>query len=665
HCIPCFLFSTSSSGSFKNCGCRALLLLACRGEIESGMKSIGQEGGAFMTRSVTFTENNQVAVVAYGRFPGSSKYHWIVSAFDDDLTNTWNRNLGPWYDRQDVSATPDGGILVSGGRQRPSYQNQGLLFKLNTTSGNSEWITGIEESIDNINRSWVDTVCNLNGNIFMIGHYINQQGYTTRLNSTGHEVWTVSMPAFQAYRFSDSFATPDGGVVMVGIKSLNSLVGKLSSNGVEEWSVYIEDIVIRSVTFSLDSGYLLLGYTKNSLAFGFGDTDLAYVLVSHTGIVESIEVLGDSGKDRGYGLTSPVNGSFFGIGIIGGAPDDSILLLEWDSNRTLISQKTMYGGLYFYDYSIASSSSGRMAFTGPSDRFTSFSFYLKDTILANLQNFEDNLCEFFTPSNFSSLNVTNDMTISNPPLNVASLLDAVRYYDPSEFNITSFGINETTPCLIEVPTKDPTEDPTPFPSKTPTQTPTSFPSKTPSASPSKTPTASPSKMPSKTPTSSPSKTPTKTPTSFPSKTPTKTPTSFPSKTPTASPSKMPTKTPTSFPSKIPTKTPTQTPSSSPSKSPTQLPSTSPTATPTYTPVFIQAQAEAETLPPKKESKEESAENFYQAFTPSEKAAFVGTISGVVGLSIVAFLIYKLLVYYKITVAINTAPYIPTPSSAAV
>ncbi|MEM7362095.1 MAG: hypothetical protein AAF335_03740 [Bacteroidota bacterium] len=74
------------AGLLKTVGAALFSLLACRGEIESGMKSIGQEGGAFVSQSVAFTENNQVAVVGYGRFPGSSSYHWIASIFDDDLT---------------------------------------------------------------------------------------------------------------------------------------------------------------------------------------------------------------------------------------------------------------------------------------------------------------------------------------------------------------------------------------------------------------------------------------------------------------------------------------------------------------------------------------------------------------------------------------------------
>lgn len=55
---------------------------------------------------------------------------------------------------------------MSGERRRLSYQNQGLLFKLDNTSEYPEWITGIKESSDGNYRSWVDTVCNLNGNIF-------------------------------------------------------------------------------------------------------------------------------------------------------------------------------------------------------------------------------------------------------------------------------------------------------------------------------------------------------------------------------------------------------------------------------------------------------------------------------------------------------------------
>ncbi|MEM7362081.1 MAG: hypothetical protein AAF335_03665 [Bacteroidota bacterium] len=94
---------------------------------------------------------------------------------------------------------------------------------------------------------------------------------------------------------------------------------------------------------------------------------------------------------------------------------------------------------------------------------------------------------------------------------------------------------------------------------------------------------------------------------------------------------------------FPTKTPTLTPSSSPSKYPTKNPTQAPSVSSTHTPLFIQA--EAETLPPK-ESKKESAENFYQAFTPSEQAAFVGTISGVVGLSLLVFLIYQWVKKYQ-------------------
>ena len=142
---------------------------------------------------------------------------------------------------------------------------------------------------------------------------------------------------------------------------------------------------------------------------------------------------------------------------------------------------------------------------------------------------------------------------------------------------------------LEIPTAEPTAEPT----ATPTVEPTAEPTATPTAEPTAEPTATPTVEPTATPTVEPTAEPTATPTVEPTAEPTATPTVEPTAEPTATPTVEPTAEPTATPTVAPTATPTAKPSkggngggggSSASKAaakPTEKP-----AEPTDTPVII-------------------------------------------------------------------------------
>ena len=135
------------------------------------------------------------------------------------------------------------------------------------------------------------------------------------------------------------------------------------------------------------------------------------------------------------------------------------------------------------------------------------------------------------------------------------------------------------------PSSQPTGQPTRQPSSQPTRQPTRQPTAQPSRQPSSQPTSRPSRQPSGQPTSEPSGQPTNSPTQ-----PTGAPTGYPSGQPTTQPSSMPTNptgqpsgSPTYQPTGQPTRTPTGQPSSKPSRVPTSQPTRQPTSQPTRQP----------------------------------------------------------------------------------
>jgi hypothetical protein len=133
--------------------------------------------------------------------------------------------------------------------------------------------------------------------------------------------------------------------------------------------------------------------------------------------------------------------------------------------------------------------------------------------------------------------------------------------------------------LFDVPTSQPSSQPTRQPSSQPSRQPTSKPT----GQPSRQPTSRPSGQPSRQPTSQPSVQPTNHPSGQPSRQPTSKPTGQPSCQPSSRPSFQPTSRPSGQPSRMPTGQPSRQPTSRPSGQPSRQPTSQPSVQPTNQP----------------------------------------------------------------------------------
>lgn len=284
----------------------------------------------------------------------------------------WEKTYGSVLTEQfgDVAATPDGGFIITGGKELSQMGDWDLWVMKTDADGAVDWEKSYGAIFDvetgNSIRSTVDGGYIIGGTKSI---EIQEHTYMVRINALGDTLWT-HFSLIDSVQGRVAIEVADGGYVIAGYKystlpngqpDRNVFLLKTDSNGNELWwkeyggNQWDEG-------FGLEEGQngnlFIAGYTKS---YGAGDYDVYVIKTNAFGDVIWENTYGNPGLEKGYALSKTPDGNYVISGVIniGSAYQDDAFFLKIDEDGNELILKDDYYEIGFQTiHSIRPSSNG-------------------------------------------------------------------------------------------------------------------------------------------------------------------------------------------------------------------------------------------------------------------------------------------------------------------
>ncbi len=298
--------------------------------------------------SVEQTSDGGYIIAGYGDSAGLNAY---LIKTDANGNFRWKRVYGSWYSDEgySVQQTTDGGYILTGFTQvsTPHIYTDVYLVKTNE-EGFPEWEKRFGGPYDDYGYSVQQT---RDGGYIIAGH-TDPSGdyfydiYLIKTDANGNLEWQKRFGG-SSYEYGYSVKqTFDGGYIIVGSTYSFGAGGydvylvKTDANGNLQWQKtfggYYDDEGW-SVWQTLDSGYIITGYTKS---FGAGKEDVYLIKVDKNGNLEWQKTFGGSDEDWGFSVQQTKDSGYvitgytksFGMGW------EDVYLIKTDKNGNPIKK---------------------------------------------------------------------------------------------------------------------------------------------------------------------------------------------------------------------------------------------------------------------------------------------------------------------------------------
>ncbi|MEO0140483.1 MAG: hypothetical protein ABIM88_02905 [candidate division WOR-3 bacterium] len=248
-----------------------------------------------------------------------------------------------------IVQSPDGGFVSVGGRLDPSFADEALAFKVNST-GQLVWQRTYGPLMDSDEDVYSVDLTGDGGYVMagMYGPPASADALVMKINSTGGLVWAKTFGGTSDDAAQCIIRTPDGGYAVVafgmGASSADILFLKLNSTGGLTWGKrfggpnwdYPNQVIRTS-----DGGYAIAGYTN----IGVGNDDFLVLKTNSTGgLVWGRTFIGSSIDEASSIVETPDNG-YIAVGGSWsfGAGSYDFLVIRLNSSGDLVWARTIGG----------------------------------------------------------------------------------------------------------------------------------------------------------------------------------------------------------------------------------------------------------------------------------------------------------------------------------
>ena len=556
-----------------------------------------QDGGYLMTGAITnLTETS------------ANSYIYLVKT-DSNGNMQWNTTYHPAFrdSGRSVVQTSDGGYAIVGiAGWTSSYAPNAVYFIKTDAYGNKQWDKNFGGS-DSVPYSVVQTsdggyAIVARSNYFRFG--APTYAYLIKTDSSGDQIWQNS---YGNCFFYSVIQTLDSGYMLAGYTYTNATNGndvylvKTDSYGNQLWNTTYGgtgDDRGNSGVLTGDGGYVITGYTNSS---GVGGNDAYLVKTDLSGIMQWQKTYGGTEDDAGYSVVQTSDGGF----AISGSSGSNVLLVNVMPDDPPFTVNN-------YDRSWHSSSF-TVTLQATDDEFTSVSniyYRINDGSIESVgsngqpvisSEGTNNRLEYWSVDSLGHLELPHNI-LTGIKLDKTTPSGSIVINDGDAFTFSASvtlwltandfmsGVSQVRYSNDGVWDTENWEVPTASIAWTLTSgegiNTVYYQIKDNAGLLSSTYSDTILLNPSPTPTPTASPTPSPTPTASPTPSPTPTASPTPSPTPTATPTPSSTPTPIPTPTASPTPSPTPTTTPTPTPTPTPIPSSSPSPTPTSTPIVI-------------------------------------------------------------------------------
>jgi hypothetical protein len=262
--------------------------------------------------------------VAFGRTEAAGSWDGIVSKFDLNGVELWTRTFGSATQDliNDAVATSDGGFVVVG--RSPTTNSDGFIAKMNS-DGTIVW----NSQVNILAEEFYSVKQTSDGGYIAAGKSdisSDIQALLVKFNSSGVEQWSKLIGSASQDQFQSVIELSGGGYVAVGFSlglgagGLEAMISRFDASGVEQWTKTVGGTLnetFMSVLQTADGGFLAAGYTGD---FGAASVDGLLVKFSSSGVEEWTRLAGGAVDEYIYSLISTSDGGYMAAGVSSSTP---------------------------------------------------------------------------------------------------------------------------------------------------------------------------------------------------------------------------------------------------------------------------------------------------------------------------------------------------------
>ena len=319
--------------------------------------------------------SGNVYVVGFTLSAGAGSRDLIVAKYNSSGTIQWQRTLGGSSIEygNDIVVDSSDNVYVCGYTNSSGAGNYDLLVAKYNSSGTIQW----QRTIGGTGKDYGHGIdIDSSGNIYVTGGTTsvgsgNRSTLTMKLNSSGTPQWQRTLYGSSTTEFFAGMKIDSAGSSYVAGRTNSSgsydiFIAKYNSSGTIQWQRTLGGTgsdIGESITCDDQGNVYAVGHTSS---VGAGSNDLIIAKYDSNGSVVWQRTLGGIESDIGYGVTMDSSGNVYVAGSTSsaGAGSADVLIAKYNSSGTIQWQRTLGGTGSEIGYGIVVDGSGNLYVAG-------------------------------------------------------------------------------------------------------------------------------------------------------------------------------------------------------------------------------------------------------------------------------------------------------------